>query len=50
MARQIKETPVLTGKDARRFLQNAEQAKANKATQKEMEIMRESAKRFKVVN
>lgn len=49
MARPIRETPVLTGRDAARFLKNAQEAKTNKISREEIERMRESVKIFKNV-
>jgi len=49
MARPIKDTPVLTGKDAIRFWQEMERSKDKKVSDEELKRMRESAAKFKLI-
>jgi hypothetical protein len=47
MARPIKETPVLTGQDAVRFLERAKNPP--KATPEEIQAVRDAGKRFRAM-
>lgn len=44
MARPIKDTPTLTGKDAKRFLDQIKKSEANRPSESELKEMRESFK------
>ncbi|WP_205319175.1 hypothetical protein [Runella rosea] len=50
MARPIKETPVLTGRDAARFAKNIAESEKTKLSRTEMERMRENFNKFKLVD
>jgi hypothetical protein len=50
MAKPIKETPLLTGKDAVRFVETMNNNSAKKVDNKEMEKMRESFNRIKAIS
>lgn len=49
MATPIKDTPVLTGKDAKRFWLEMEKSKNKKVKQEELDRMRESFSKFKLI-
>lgn len=49
MARKIKDTPVLTGKDARRFERKMEEAKRNPVSKEELDRIKDSAKKIKFI-
>lgn len=50
MARAIKETPILTGKDARRFEEAIKANESKKVSPEEYRKAMESYKRFKVID
>jgi len=49
MAKPIKETPLLQGKDAVRFVENMKNTSAKKVDSKEMERMRDSFNKIKAI-
>lgn len=49
MARPIKETPVLSGKDAIIFMEDMESAKTNKVHPEERKRIMENYKKFKAI-
>lgn len=49
MARLIKETPVLSGKDAEVFMENMENAKNQKASLTERKRIMDNYKKFKAI-
>lgn len=50
MSRPIKETPVLTGKDAERFYINMKKAETQKASPEELQKIKESYERIKAIS
>jgi len=50
MAKPIKETPLLQGKDAVRFVETMKNTSAKKVDQKELERMRESFNKIKAIS
>ncbi|WP_428668125.1 hypothetical protein [Runella sp.] len=50
MARPIKETPILEGRDAARFANNIAKSEKTKVSAAEMQKMKENFKKFKLVD
>jgi hypothetical protein len=50
MAKPIKETPVLMGEDAKRFLKQKEENKGKKLPPEEVERIMKSYKKFRVID
>lgn len=50
MATQVKDTPILLGKDAQRFNDAIKESAVKKISPEEREKLQESFKRFKVVD
>lgn len=50
MARPIKETPVLVGKDAARFANNIAKSEKKEVSSAEIQRMQENFKKFRLVN